>query len=166
VTLQAIRQVPVGEALSPPLVHEDDEAALLQVAHHLEVLLYGLGPACRQDDRAARPALRAKEGGAKARPALAVERDHYLTGTMRRTLKAMNRDRQDAPDVKPDFEFNPRHPLVARLEQIRHQDPDLAAKAAAQMYDNARMAAGLLEDPRPMLQRLNELLAQVLTPKA
>jgi molecular chaperone HtpG len=99
-------------------------------------------------------------------PALAVERDHYLTGTMRRTLKAMNRDRQDAPDVKPDFEFNPRHPLVARLEQIRHQDPDLAAKAAAQMYDNARMAAGLLEDPRPMLQRLNELLAQVLTPKA
>jgi hypothetical protein len=34
------------------------------------------------------------------------------------------------------------------------------------MLDNARMAAGLLEDPRPMLQRLNELLAQVLAPKA
>lgn len=99
-------------------------------------------------------------------PALAVERDHFLTGTMRRTLKAMNRDRTDAPEVKPDFEINPRHPLVARLEQMRHTDPDLAAKAAAQMYDNARMAAGLLEDPRAMLQRLNDLLTQVLTPKA
>ncbi len=99
-------------------------------------------------------------------PALAVERDHYLTGTMRRTLKQMNRDRPEGPEVKPDFEFNPRHPLVARLEQMRHQDADLAAKAAAQMLDNARMAAGLMEDPRPMLQRLNELLAQVLAPKA
>jgi TNF receptor-associated protein 1 len=78
----------------------------------------------------------------------------------------MNRDRTDAPEVKPDFEINPRHPLVARLEQMRHTDPDLAAKAAAQMYDNARMAAGLLEDPRAMLQRLNDLLTQVLTPKA
>lgn len=99
-------------------------------------------------------------------PAVALERDAFLTGSMRRALKSMNRDRVDAPDVTPDLEINPRHALVARLERMRHQDADLAAKAAAQMLDNARMAAGLLEDPRPMLRRLNELLEKVLSPKA
>jgi len=96
-------------------------------------------------------------------PTLAVERSGYLTGSMRRTLKQIHRDQHDSEPVTPDFEFNPRHPLVARLDEMRRQDPDLAAKAAAQMFDNARMAAGLLEDSRPMLQRLNELLEQVLT---
>jgi hypothetical protein len=35
-------------------------------------------------------------------------------------------------------------------------------KVAEQVLDNARVAAGLLEDPRTMLKRLNELLEQVL----
>lgn len=96
-------------------------------------------------------------------PALAVERDNYVTSSMRRTLKQLHRDRTDADPVTPDFDINPRHQLMARLEEMRHQDPDLAAKAAAQLFDNARMAAGILEDTRPMLGRLNELLEQVLT---
>jgi len=31
--------------------------------------------------------------------------------------------------------------------------------------DNARLSAGLLEDPRAMLGRINELLERVLAPK-
>jgi molecular chaperone HtpG len=99
-------------------------------------------------------------------PVVAVESGQFLTGSMRRTLKAMNRDQEAAAPAAPDFEINPRHPLVSRLEATRHQDADLAAKAAAQLLDNARMAAGILEDPRPMIVRMNELLEKVLAPKA
>ncbi len=95
-------------------------------------------------------------------PVIAVDSDGFMTATMRRTLKAMNRDRKDAPPSSPDLEINPRHPLVSRLEGMRHKDADLASKAAAQLLDNARMAAGLLEDPRPMIQRMNQLLERIL----
>ena len=64
-----------------------------------------------------------------------------------------------------DLEINPRHALLRRLETMRLTDPALAGKVAAQLLDNARLSAGLLEDTRPMLQRLNELLEQVLTVK-
>jgi len=98
-----------------------------------------------------------------ASPVIAVDSDGFMTATMRRTLKAMNRDQKDQPASSPDLEINPRHPLVSRLEGMRHKDPDLAAQAAAQILDNARMAAGLVEDPRPMIQRMNQLLERVLT---
>jgi len=55
-----------------------------------------------------------------------------------------------------------RHAILVRLAQERQADPALAAKVAEQLLDNARVAAGLLEDPRAMLQRLNELLERVL----
>jgi molecular chaperone HtpG len=97
-----------------------------------------------------------------ASPVIAVDSDGFMTATMRRTLKAMNRDQKDQPASSPDLEINPRHPLVSRLEGMRYKDPDLAAQAAAQILDNARMAAGLVEDPRPMIQRMNQLLERVL----
>jgi hypothetical protein len=55
--------------------------------------------------------------------------------------------------------------VIVRLNQMRSTDEPLAAKVAEQVYDNARVAAGLLDDPRVMLKRLNELLEQVLTAK-
>ena len=49
---------------------------------------------------------------------------------------------------------------------MRQNDEGLAAKVAEQVFDNARVAAGLLDDPRAMLTRLNELLERVLTSKS
>jgi hypothetical protein len=49
---------------------------------------------------------------------------------------------------------------------MRQTDPALAASVAEQVLDNARVAAGVLEDPRTMLNRLNQLLERVLTTKA
>ena len=49
-----------------------------------------------------------------------------------------------------------------QVEAIRQQDAALAASVAEQILDNARVAAGLLEDPRAMLTRLNQLLERVL----
>ena len=47
---------------------------------------------------------------------------------------------------------------------MRQTDEALAAKVAEQVHDTARVAAGLLDDPRAMLKRLNELLEKVLAP--
>jgi len=98
-------------------------------------------------------------------PAVVVESDKMLTSSMRRILKAMKREDDAAAAGTQDLEINPRHPIVIRLEAIRRSDDALAAKVAEQVLDNARMAAGLLEDPRAMLRRLNELLEQVLAAK-
>jgi hypothetical protein len=52
--------------------------------------------------------------------------------------------------------------MIARLDQIRQTDAALAAQVAEQIFDNSMVAAGLLEDPRAMLGRLNVLLEKLL----
>ncbi len=95
-------------------------------------------------------------------PAVVVDSDKFMTASMRRIMKAMKQDGPDLPAAKHDFEINPAHPLIARLEAIRLKDATLASSVAEQILDNARVAAGLLEDPRAMLTRLNSLLEKVL----
>ncbi|MDB6112497.1 MAG: molecular chaperone HtpG [Pedosphaera sp.] len=99
-------------------------------------------------------------------PAVILESDKFMTSTMRRLMKSMKKEGEASPDAQHDLEINPAHPIMARLDQIRQTDPALATKVAEQILDNARVAAGLLEDPRAMLKRLNELLEQVLVTKA
>lgn len=77
-------------------------------------------------------------------------------------MKAVNQDGPGLPAARHDFEINPAHPLVLRLDAMRQKDAALAASVAEQLLDNARVAAGLLEDPRAMLSRLNSLLEKVL----
>ena len=83
---------------------------------------------------------------------------------MRRIMKAMKQDDAEAPrQWKHDLEINPGHPILSRLEAIASRsDGALATSVAEQVLDNARVAAGLLEDPRAMLTRLNQLLEKVL----
>jgi len=86
-----------------------------------------------------------------------------MTASMRRIMKAMKQpDSPEAPATKLDFEINPAHPVIARLDAMRQKDVALAGSVAEQILDNARVAAGLLEDPRAMLTRLNQLLEKVL----
>lgn len=96
-------------------------------------------------------------------PAVIVDSDKFMTASMRRMLKAMKQDGPDLPTAKQDFEINAAHPLMVRLDVMRQKDSALAASVADQLLDNARVAAGLLEDPRTMLTRLNSLLEKVLT---
>ena len=95
-------------------------------------------------------------------PAVVVDSDKFMTASMRRIMKAMKQDGPEPVAPKPDFEINPAHPILARLDAVRRTDNALATSVAEQMLDNARVAAGLLEDPRAMLTRLNELLEKVL----
>jgi len=101
-----------------------------------------------------------------ASPAVVVDADKFMTASMRRMMKAMKPDSAPETPVTHDLEINPAHPLVARLDGIRQKDSGLAASVAEQILDNARVAAGLLEDPRAMLTRLNQLLERVLTKEA
>jgi molecular chaperone HtpG len=97
-------------------------------------------------------------------PAVIIDTDAMSPG-MRRIMKAARP--KDMPDVEPkfDFEINPRHAIITRLETMRQADAALAAKVAEQVLDNARVAAGVLEDPREMIKRLNQLLEQLLAAK-
>ena len=96
-------------------------------------------------------------------PAVVVDADKFMTANMRRMMKAMKQDGPDLPATKHDLEINPAHPIMARLDAMRSKDAALAGSVAEQILDNARVAAGLLEDPRAMLTRLNSLLEKVLT---
>ena len=97
-------------------------------------------------------------------PAVVVDADKFMTANMRRIMKAMKQpDGPEVPAAKHDFEINPAHPIIARLDAMRERDAALAGSVAEQLLDNARVAAGLLEDPRAMLTRLNQLLEKVLT---
>jgi TNF receptor-associated protein 1 len=97
-------------------------------------------------------------------PAVIVDKDQMLTASMRRMLKAMKQPGAETPQTY-DLEINPSHSIITRLNQTRESNPGLAAQVAEQLLDNARVAAGILEDPRSMLKRLNELLDKVLAPQ-
>jgi len=96
-------------------------------------------------------------------PAVVVDSDKFMTASMRRIMKAMKQDGPELGAAKHDFEINPAHPIIARLDAMRQKDAALASSVAEQILDNSRVAAGILEDPRTMLTRLNSLLEKVLT---
>jgi molecular chaperone HtpG len=95
-------------------------------------------------------------------PAVIVDSDKHMTSSMRRVMKMMNREGDASLEAAPDLEINPDHAMIVRLEKTRHADKPLAEQVAEQIFDNALVSAGLLEDPRAMLARLNSLLERVL----
>lgn len=89
------------------------------------------------------------------------------SGAMRRMMR-MVETQGDAGfpgmmDLPPQqVEVNPKHPIIAGLNTMREKNPDLAKVCAEQIYDNCLVAAGLLDDGRSMLGRLNDLLLCVV----
>ena len=63
------------------------------------------------------------------------------------------------------MEFNPSHKIITALNITRNNDPILAKLVAEQLHDNAMVAAGIMEDPRIMLDRLNSLLERSMMKK-
>ncbi|NWX19207.1 TRAP1 protein, partial [Aegotheles bennettii] len=64
--------------------------------------------------------------------------------------------------LQPTLEINTGHTLIKKLNELKDSQPDLAQLLLDQIYENAMIAAGLNEDPRPMVSRLNELLTRIL----
>ncbi|XP_025962236.2 heat shock protein 75 kDa, mitochondrial isoform X3 [Dromaius novaehollandiae] len=64
--------------------------------------------------------------------------------------------------LQPTLEINTGHALIKKLNELKDSQPDLAQLLLDQIYENAMIAAGLNDDPRPMVNRLNELLTKIL----
>ena len=96
-------------------------------------------------------------------PVIAVDSNKHMTASMRRMMRNSKRDGLGLESGQCDFEINPSHPMLGQLEALRQKDAPLAAKVAEQLYDNARVAAGIVEDPRETLRRSNQLISELLT---
>lgn len=82
---------------------------------------------------------------------------HFL-----RTQQLAKTNEERAQLLQPTLEINTGHPLIKKLQQLKDTDQDLAKLLLDQIYENAMIAAGLNDDPRPMVGRLNELLTKAL----
>lgn len=91
----------------------------------------------------------------------AVITDHE-SASVRRMMAMVNDPQHSAKAPKNVLSINPQHPIIVQLNQLKSTDSDLAAIVAQQIYDNASMAAGLMDDGRSMLPRLNQLLEKLV----
>jgi HSP90 family molecular chaperone len=93
-------------------------------------------------------------------PAIIVDHE---SAALRKMMRMVDPTR--APQLpKQLLEINPSHPLILGLSKARTERPALAQKVAEQIYDNALIAAGLMEESNSvsMLQRLNAIMEDAI----
>lgn len=94
-------------------------------------------------------------------PAVALNADKLMTHSMRRIMKAMKKDVTE--DLKVKLEINSSHALIKNLSGLKDKDSNLATLVAEQIYDNALLAAGFIDDPQVMVGRIYDILERVST---
>ncbi|MFT5632464.1 MAG: TNF receptor-associated protein 1 [Rubritalea sp.] len=92
-------------------------------------------------------------------PVAALAPQDAPNAQMRAMMKAMG---QDAPEAKVVLEVNPRHQVIKNLSTLKESDAELAAMVTQQLTDNALLAAGMMENPQNMVNRMNDLLARIV----
>ena len=95
-------------------------------------------------------------------PAIVTDNE---SGAMRRMMYMVDTaegNRDGVPLPKQHVEVNTKHPVVVGIHDLIKTEPTLARVLAAQVYDNCLVAAGLLNDSRSMLPRLNDILVCVV----
>lgn len=92
-------------------------------------------------------------------PVAALAPQDAPNAQMRAMMKAMG---QDAPEPKVVLEVNPRHQVIKNLSTLKESDAELAAMVTQQLTDNALLAAGMMENPQNMVNRMNDLLARIV----
>lgn len=94
----------------------------------------------------------------------AIVTDHE-SGALRRMLKMVDQQNGGRQTEMPPqiLEINPKHPIIVSLFHAKDGKNEVISKLCAeQIFDNALVAAGLIDDPRTMLSRLNEILEATL----
>jgi len=85
-------------------------------------------------------------------PACLVADEHDMSGNLARILKAAG---QQAPDMKPILEINPKHPVVLRLKYEEAKFDDWTTV----LFEQALLAeGGQLDDPATFVKRINDLM--------
>jgi len=92
-------------------------------------------------------------------PAIALNSDKMMTPSMRRIMKAMQQETDGPAQVR--LEINPTHILMQKLHGLKDSNPELAQLVAAQILDNSMIAAGFIEDPRTMVNRIYDILGKI-----
>ena len=65
--------------------------------------------------------------------------------------------------LQPQLEINPSHEIIKKLATLRTSNPKLASLITEQLFANAMVSAGLVEDPRTILRSMNDLLTEALS---
>ncbi|MDD5090999.1 MAG: molecular chaperone HtpG [Candidatus Wallbacteria bacterium] len=86
-------------------------------------------------------------------PAIIVSREAGSTSSMHRVMQSMNKDFNFLSGLYV-LEINTSHPLIRDLAGLRTENIDLAGLLADQILDNAQIVAGLLVEPRAMVERM------------
>lgn len=63
------------------------------------------------------------------------------------------------------LEINPSHKLIKGLNDLRKTDMQLASSLAKQMLDNTMLNAGILDDQKGYVTRVNKLMLSLLQSK-
>lgn len=89
------------------------------------------------------------------------------SGAMRRMMRMVETQEGGTstgsmPLPKQTVEINPNHEIIVGIHNLSKTDPTLAQVLAEQVLDNCLVAAGLLDDGRSMLPRLNDLMLCVV----
>lgn len=95
-------------------------------------------------------------------PAIIVNSSDGMTIEMQKMMKAMN---QNMPGVsKHALEVNMNHPITKKLFELKKNNSDdpFLQHAVEHLYDTAKAAAGLIEDPRTLVNRNYEILQKAL----
>jgi len=93
-------------------------------------------------------------------PVIALVPADGLSPQMRQMMRAMDEKYKD--EVKVELEINPRHPLLRKLAAAKDSNPELANLVARQLFDNALISAGLLDDARDTVSRMNTLMEKAM----
>eukprot|EP00930_Biecheleria_cincta_P017158 TRINITY_DN1371_c0_g1_i1.p1 TRINITY_DN1371_c0_g1~~TRINITY_DN1371_c0_g1_i1.p1 ORF type:complete len:771 (-),score=178.96 TRINITY_DN1371_c0_g1_i1:274-2508(-) len=83
-----------------------------------------------------------------------------ITPHMRKMMKTMMAGKEETGmgNIPMTLELSPEHHIVTTLHTIRSTNEPVARIAVEQLYDNACIAAGTLDDPRVLMSRLNKVL--------
>jgi len=92
----------------------------------------------------------------------ALLRDHDAS-ISRRLMMMMPGSKLSGMPIPPQrLEINTSHRVIVGLNKLRKTKPEIAKEVMRQVYDNALISAGLLQDPRTIIRRLNRLMENVV----
>ncbi len=92
-------------------------------------------------------------------PAMIVNPDGFFTSSMERVMSATNQEHKIG---SKNLEINCSHPLIKGLADMRIKDEEFAKNIVSQIHDNAMIQAGLMIEPRSMVERSYKILERVL----
>merc|ERR1712187_488106 len=83
-----------------------------------------------------------------------------ITPHMRKMMKSLmaGKENDGMSNIPMTLELSPKHHIVTTLHTIKESNETVARIAVEQLFDNAGIAAGTLDDPRTLLTRLNKVL--------